>query len=294
MDELTLTSDVLELRVSRQGGALLEGLTRDGRPFLRPPPAGVKTAEPAQATCFPMVPICNRVEGNRFHLAGRTHIFRPNTAEPFYLHGDGWLRKWSVDHAGPHEIALSFVQAEAAASPHIYRARQRIELKGNSVSLVLSVENLADEAMPFGIGFHPFFPRTETMRLQAAATQWWREGPGHLPLEREAIPDDADFSQPRSLPKRWLNNAYEDWNGLADIAWPEMSLSVRIGANDLFRRFMVYAPDADRSFFCFEPVSHTPNALALPDWPGLRILETGETLTGSLTMTIEDWEGQDG
>lgn len=286
---LTLRNDRLTLRVSRGGGAIVDGYTADGRPFLRPCAPGSDVFDIRQAACFPLVPIGNRVAGNAFDLGGKHYTLQPNTDEPLYIHGDGWLGEWTPvgDVDSPGGLSLSFARVASPASPYAYRAVQRIALDGTTLRLGLSVENTGIEPLPFGLGFHPFFPRTPRMTLRAPALAWWTESADHLPGARGLPPQDLDFAEPRQLPRRWLNNCFEGWNGLAQIDWPESGLAVTIAADDAFSRYMLYAPDDD-SFFCLEPMSHSLNALATveTDPMGLRILAPGGALSAGFSITV--------
>lgn len=283
-----LSNDRLSLRVSPRGGAVVDGATRDGRPFLRP--FSGDGFDVLRSACFPLVPVGNRVEGNFFELRGRRHAFTPNTAEPHYLHGDGWLADWAVDEKSAAHVTLAFEQAWPEKSPHVYRAVQTISLAGDAVRLSLAVTNRGTETMPFGIGFHPYFPRTDALRLFAPAETWWTERAGHLPGVRTPIPESSNFSVARQLPHRRMNNCFDGWNGRARIALPEMHLSADVAADPMFSHYMLYAPEEDQSFFCLEPMSHTPNALAMSGAGGLHLLAPGETLSGAFSITISDWE----
>ncbi|PWK76701.1 aldose 1-epimerase [Aminobacter sp. AP02] len=283
-----LENDRLSLRVSTSGGAVVAGQTSDGRPFLRR--HGDGAFDVLRSACFPLVPLGNRVDQNRFELGGKNYRFKPNTAEPNYIHGDGWLTEWTIEDASATHVRLAFEQARSANSPHIYGAVQTIFLDGASVAMVLSVTNRGDETLPFGIGFHPYFPRTEGTRLMAPAATWWTEREGCLPGVRTTIPGSADFATPRRLPRRRLNNCFEGWSGQARIIWPEIKLAADISANPLFSRYMLYAPEDEGSFFCLEPMSHTPNALAMSFPEALHLLSPGETLSGAFSITVSDCE----
>lgn len=283
-----LANDRLSLRVSPRGGAVVDSQTSDGRPFLRT--YGDGPFDVLRSACFPLVPVGNRVEGNGFELAGRRHAFVPNTAEPWYIHGDGWLADWVVENVSASRLELGFEQARPAKSPHTYSAVQTIALDGATVRLSLSVTNRGPQTMPFGLGFHPYFPRTEGTRLLAPAQSWWTEREGHLPGVRTPIPANVDFSAPCVLPQRRLNNCFDGWSGQARIVWPETRLAVDIAADASFSRYMLYAPEDDTSFFCLEPMTHAPNALALSGPQALHLLAPGETLTSAFSITVSDCE----
>ena len=280
-----LQNDRMSVRLHTHGGALTEAVTRRGRPFLRGASGPVKDAR--DSACFPLVPLGNRVRGNSLRVDGRTLPFTPNADDPLYLHGDGWLADWEILAADGTSAVLAFDHPEPAASPHIYRATERVTLDGPHLRLDLSVENRGPSAMPFGLGFHPFFPRPgASVKFRAAA--WWSEGDCHLPAAREDIPEEADFSRPRPLPGIWLNNAYEGWQGHATIRWQEAGLSVSLDADPLFSTLMVYAPDDDPSFFCLEPMSHLPGTSLVSGQDGLRLLGPGESLSGAIIFTVRE------
>jgi len=287
---ILLESDRLGVWISPAGGAIVDGHTVEGVPFLRPY-KGKAEFDVADCACFPLVPIGNRVEGNAFSCGGLTFPLARNASDPLYIHGDGWLGAWDVGKRHADHLELGFDKPDNSGSPHAYHAKQSFQLVDARLELRLSVTNTGRLALPFGLGFHPFFPRTPLTTLLAPAGGWWTEGEGHLPAERAVLADDVDFSSPRRLPDRWLNNGFEGWDGSARIIWPERKLGLDIEAEPALDRYMLYAPEDDRSFFCLEPMSHTPNALKHfdADPMGLRMLAPGESFSAGLAMTVFDW-----
>ncbi|WP_454819288.1 aldose epimerase family protein [Labrys neptuniae] len=150
--------------------------------------------------------------------------------------------------------------------------------------------------LPFGIGFHPFFPLTPQTTLLAPATAWWTERDAHLPGSRGALVSDVDFSTARRLPDRRLNNCFEGWNGSARIVWPERHFGVDIAADSMLDRYMLFAPNGKRDFFCLEPMSHSPNALQHFETEpmGLALLSPGDSLRAGFAMTVFDWSAAHG
>ena len=95
----------------------------------------------------------------------------------------------------------------------------------------------------------------------------------------------------RRLPDRRLNNCFEGWNGSARIVWPERHLGVDIAADSMLDRYMLFAPNGKRDFFCLEPMSHSPNALKHFETEpmGLALLSPGDSLRAGFAMTVFDW-----
>lgn len=294
MSVMELKSGSLSLRVSTAGGLILgfwkESL--EGRvPLLRAAP---DDADALSSACYPLVPFGNRVKNNRFGFEGRDYTFSPNTTwDPHYLHGDGWQSQWSVDERRNDRVVISFAHS-GRHTPYVYRAAQTFALTGDELQLTLSVENVGEKPLPFGLGWHPYFPLTPQTTLFAPARKFWTEVEGWLPGERTDIPDDLDFSTPSPLPHRWVNNGFEDWSGEAIIAWPDRGMRLHLAADPLFRHAFVFVSDTvfdpqfRRDYFCFEPMSHLANGHNLPDLGGLRILQPGQQLSGSVRLRPQD------
>ncbi|MDI7864124.1 aldose 1-epimerase [Rhizobiaceae bacterium n13] len=283
-DVLHLQNGNLSVEVSRFGGSLLSGHYR-GIPFLKPTPtAGIASQRHGVEAGFPLVPYGNRIEANTFEFAGKRFAMPPNTADPFCLHGDGWLAEWEVISQAGNEAVLRHVHRTEPPNPYAYETIQTVRLDDDGLALSLSVTNKSDAALPYGLGFHPFFPRTQQMRLQAQAGRYWTEREGHLPDLPVAVPEGLDFTASKPLPRHWINNVYDGWNGKAWMEWPEYGLSLSLTADGIFRCFMIYAPDTDASFFCFEPMSHLPNAHNMLPSGGLVTLMPEQSLAGSMRL----------
>jgi aldose 1-epimerase len=275
---IRLGTNDLEIEIS-PAGACLKAARFQGEPFLKTAPNG----------CFPLVPFGNRVADNQFHFRDKTYRFTPNTdVDPLYLHGDGWLAQWIVAEQSATHTVLAYSHPPSIHSPYCYSTDQTITVRDNVLSLRLRLENRGEEALPFGLGFHPFFPRTPRTRLMASAQTVWSERTGHLPDASGPIPWDLDFTTSNPLPDRWLNNAFVGWNGMAEIIWPEKRMAVALSADSLFSRYMIYAPDDQKDFFCFEPMSHLPNGHNMPDLGGLIVLEPGEQISRGITLHIDE------
>lgn len=291
MTTLTLRADDLDVELSTRGGLVTRlAWTLDGAsvPLLREAPEG---ADALASACYPLVPFGNRVRDNRFRFDGRTHELTPNTDwDPHYVHGEGWQTDWTVLDETPASAALGFSHPGGNGTPYVYDARQDVAIRDGALHMRLSVTNRGEAPMPFGLGWHPYFPMTPGTTLRAEARRFWTEVEGWMPGEPAPIPGDLDFSQARPLPERWVNNGFEDWSGTADIRWPERGAGVTLEADPVFRHAFVFVSDRDfdpsyrRDYFCFEPMTHLADGHNMADLGGLRVLRSGESLSGGMTL----------
>lgn len=292
MDVLRLRTDVAELKLSTQGAAVLgwEIDASAGRlPLLRPARHG-GNGVPDETSAFSLVPFGNRVGGNAFSFSGRDYRLTANAGDRYRLHGDGWLSDWGIEAASDSSATLILRRTADAAAPWDYLARQTVTLGGRSMALTLSVENTGEVALPFGLGWHPYFPLTPRTRLTAPASSLWLEGADHLPTEKIPLTADLDFRKAAPLPDHWINNGFEGWNGCARIDWPDRGLTLKIDADPAFSRYVVYRPDTDRDpayagdWFCFEPMTHTIDGFRMTGMGGLVLLDSGSSLEGRIAL----------
>ena len=143
--------------------------------------------------------------------------------------------------------------------------------------------------MPAGVGFHPFFPKPGTARLEAVAHRLWKGSAEEFPSRSAAIPPELDFE--RSRPVRdacGIDHCYSGWNRHAAIEWPDARYRIALHADGRLDHFVLYVPQ-DRDFFCIEPVSHAINAF---NFPGSNehvalALAPGQERSATLTLHCE-------
>ncbi|MBY5740690.1 aldose 1-epimerase [Rhizobium leguminosarum] len=291
MSIVSLEAGPLSLRVSTRGGLVL-GFWRDvgsaRTALLRP--CLSDDVDALGSSCYPLVPFGNRVKDNKFSFKGSDYHFRPNTDwDKHYLHGEGWQADWSIGRRTPTSVELVFAH-EGQGTPYEYQARQRFALDEQGLTMTLAVENRGQRSLPFGLGWHPYFPMTPKTTLLAPARKFWTEVEGWLPGRQTEIPKELDFSSPAPLPQHWVNNGFEDWSGEALINWPERNTSLHLTADAIFKHAFVFVSDTTfdtsfkRDYFCFEPMSHLANGHNMPDLGGLKVLKSGEAISGSIHM----------
>jgi aldose 1-epimerase len=281
------TGTVITLRADRAragiapwiGGSLahfhwLDGANRHD--WLRPAaPADLAAGTADRLACFPLVPFSNRIRDGRFAFGAHAVALPLNhRPQPHALHGHGWQRAWSVVERDDDRIALEY-DHRAGAWPFPYRARQEFLLTGDELRLSLAIENRGREAMPAGLGFHPYFPRTPRCRLSARVDAMWATDPEVMPTT--LVDADPRLAADCGLPVAdvMLDNAFAGWRGDATIAWPERGARLFLHAGAPLGFLVVYSP-AGTDYFCAEPVSHCTDAFNLAG--------QGRTDTGMLTL----------
>jgi aldose 1-epimerase len=255
---LTLRSGGWQAAVRPEVGGSLASLTFDGREVLRTMP--LTSTSPLEAACFALAPYCNRIRDGRFTFAGREIVLPPNFApERHSIHGLSWQREWRVESQSENKCVIVDHYDGTGPWPWAYRAEQRVRLGDKGCAITLVLTNLGDTAMPAGIGLHPYFRRREGVRVAFAADHVLLSDPECLPTGVTAPAGHfAEFRHGAALPAETVDHCFAEWSGEATIEDDLGTIHVSAsGAPHLH----VYAPAADGSALCCEPVNHTPDAL---------------------------------
>lgn len=297
-DMTTLRQGSLTLAVDRRG-AVITRFTWTGKdgathPLMR----GTHSyaGDPRTAACFPLLPFGNRVAGNSFTVEARRYDLSPNQPwDRHYLHGDGWLGTWDIEHTTKSTVELAFTHDAAPGQPYAYEARILYALTPEAALAVrMEIRNRGSAPLPFGLGLHPYLPLTPQTTLVAPAQAFFSEEAEFLPGARGRLPPDLDFAVPRPLPRRWVNNGFAGWDGAARVAWPEAGLALHITADRAFRDYFLFLSDTRfepgfaGDYFCFEPMTHQANGQHAADFGGLALLAPGAALHGSVLFTPEE------
>ena len=238
-------------------------------PILRPGDSFQRSG-PFRLGCNVLVPFANRISGGGFETPqGILPLSSNLVGEPFPIHGNGFQVPWQVSQVKDHEICLTL---QSHGPSHFqYSAQLSYVLKLGSLQMELEVTNEAEEALPYGLGFHPWLAREANCQLRFNATGCWLEDFEHLPTEH--VPpgsgSSTDFSTARDFPDGLLNNAYTGWDGIADLIRPQHGLSVQVTAESPLNCLQIYSPAAEADFVCIEPVNHTVDALNNVGKPGV-------------------------
>ena len=279
-------------------GGAIASFTWRARDVLRPMPADAQaTGNVRRAACYPLVPYSNRIRGARLRFDGVAHPLARNFGDhPHSVHGVGWQRAWRVESASSTSAIISYAHSgrgdEADAWPWPFVAMQAYDLAPADayarLTLTLTIANTGDAPFPFGLGWHPFFPRDASTTLRFDARDVWLNDATQLPVERVAAHGTWNFAAARDPGPATIDNVFGDWRGVAAIESSLRELTTTVAADPACDRLVVYAP-AGRDFLAVEPVSNETDAFNRAEdgasATGTRVLRPGEAF--SCTMRID-------
>ena len=255
------------------------------RPSVTPRPT-----DPFESAAFALVPYSNRIRAGRFSFQGRgvrLPLNRP--PERHSIHGLGWPMAWRPLDVREHEATLEF-RHDAGVWPWAFRATQHFGLEPSRLTVALALTNESDSAMPAGLGWHPYFPRTPRTKLTADVQAMWLTDDEVMPTTLAAPKPEADLSRGALVDAVALDNCFVGWRRRAVIEWPEANTRLVMTADAPLDFLVVYTPRG-RPYFCAEPVSHVTDAFNLAaagrSDTGTRSLEPGETLRAVVTLSVE-------
>ncbi len=295
MQEIVLSNEQLSLGILPACGASLSFLRyKKGdkiQDILRP--MNMEKAKDANNTAmFLMLPFCGRIRGGNFTYWGILRKVPKNQSgvqDP--IHGDGWKSEWTVTSQTANSVTLSMTHDKAAGGyPFSYSAEVVYTLKGNELSIEISVSNPTVLPMPCGLGIHPFFVKEKDVQLDFKTQVVWSNE------------SDPIFDQPYSTPGTWrfeggkpLKNAVFDtcFGGFEEkskVIYPGRGITVDMTTNNLFHHVVLYAPKG-KNFFCLEPTTCASNAFNLAAsgviGTGIRSIGPGQKLTGEIKFKIQ-------
>jgi aldose 1-epimerase len=266
-------SETLELRdacwnvvvAPSLGGSVLV-CEHDREPVLHPTARPQRNGRPVHCCHFPLIPYSNRIENGLFGFRGRRIRLADDAAgSPHAIHGHGWQAVWQVvEHRG-NACTLAFEHTPGVDWPWPYRGRQTLAIAGNELRFTLAIENLSSNTMPCGLGFHPFLPAPRGTRLRIEAQRVWDGTAGAFPSRRIAVPEELDFRNgPRIAERQGTDHCFDGWRGPAIVSYEHRAGRLVLTGCEATHSVIVYVPESG-GYFCVEPVTHSVNALNLPN-----------------------------
>ena len=292
---IELTAGELRLVLDPETGGAIASLTYQGTEILRPVADPRLAAQGGRAVAgYPLIPFANRVAWGRFTLDGQTFSLKRNFGDhPHTIHGNAWMHRWRGVHTTDRSARLIFDHRPTERTreewPFAYHAEQLFSLTSEGVSVTLSVQNMDRRAWPAGLGLHPYVARSAGTRLRFEADTIWSNDDDSLPAERTGLEGDNEFDRAREVSANSIDNCYAGWGGETEVTFPGQSFSLGLEATPPFDHLQVYTPEG-QDFMGLEPVSNMPDAINRTESVsdnGLRMLKTGEILTGQIKFRID-------
>ena len=145
------------------GAAVASYDLSDGRAIFRP--AAEAASDEFEMACNLMLPWCNRVSDGGFCCDGVFYPLAPNYAgDSLPLHGNAFQQAWKLVRKTESSITLS-LESESM-KPFHYLAEVTYRLEGAALTIDLSVTNLSEMRLPYGLGLHPWFVQESDTLLQ--------------------------------------------------------------------------------------------------------------------------------
>ena len=276
-----LAGGPIELEIVPAVGARLHRLRAFGYDLLRTPhDLRPYLDDPYFYGSYPMAPWCNRVPAGRSVVAGHVVDLPASFPDGTAIHGQVSRRAWSVVGDGRFRIT-----GGGDGWPWPYEVEQQFEIAGARLILGLRLTNLADSAMPGGLGFHPWFRAPVEVRIGADAVH-----PDNHATLAEPIPVSGAYDLRRLGPMAHGLDA--TWAGISDppivLAWPDAGIRATFEV-DAPTRFVTAANLFDDAI-AVEPQTHAPDGLGRlvrGEPGGLALIPPGGTLELRVTIDFE-------
>ena len=281
----------LELWPSIGGCVATFGWQQAGRRIelmRRATPRALPERDGRQLASFPLFPFSNRIKDGRFSFEGKQIELVQNTPPDHPIHGHVWQRPSTLVSASGTSAVLE-CRYPGADWPWAYTASQRFTLSPSALTVELEIKNDGDSPMPCGFGMHPYYDRTEGVRLQARAPVRWVGSQYLLPEWSEPVPPEWNFSEPQKLsPLAEMDGCFGRFAGSARLEWPEKGAALSIDADPIFGVLICYVPKS-QDFFCLETVSNVNDAFNLEArgvaGNGTIVLAPGQSARGKIVYT---------
>lgn len=304
---LTLSHGDAQIELAPATGGAIASFTWRGVPILRPTPSEViEEGNVRRHACYPLIPYSNRIARGELTYAGQQHRLALNFGNhPHAIHGVGWQRSWRVLAHDTTTALLTYNHVPADASlpedpdrrawPWPFRATQWFQLGPTAdgapaaLRMRLALTNTGTQCFPFGMGWHPFFPRNADTRLGFHADGVWETDDTMLPTRCLAATGRFDFDLPRRIDDSTLDNVFTGWQGAASLEYPDPGYAVSIRGDATSPFLVVYIPSGD-GFLAVEPVTQMTDAFNRAAQgeanTGMRELPPGDAFSCTMEISV--------
>jgi aldose 1-epimerase len=256
--------------------------------LLHADPALFTNGRPTRSGIPVLFPFPNRIRDGRYSWAGNDyHLPLNDPVQKNAIHGFACRVPWRVvDRGADTESAWVTGEFRCGADapdqrplwPADHELRLTVRLGRNLLRLEATVRNPDSVALPFGLGYHPYFKlpftpdgRADDCTVEVPASAFW-ELEANCPTGRRIGVDEArDLNGPRrfgslqlddiltGLPARAARmDGLIERGAIAGAGGPPL----RVFCAPAFREMVVFTPP-HRQAFCIEPYTCTTDAINL-------------------------------
>jgi len=282
VEELWVSDGEVEAAVLPSIGGRLHRLRAFGHDLLRTPDdLDEHMRDPFFWGSFVMAPWCNRIEAGPVRAGGRKVALGSNFPDGSAIHGQVYARPWEVLTNGELRV-----RAGGDGWPWHYEVVQKIEVRGTSLRVSLTLINRSDDPMPAGLGLHPWFRRPLLVAISGDAVHATntdtraRADPVRGPIDLRRIGEMAP-----DLDATWTRLA----DPAVELHWPTLGVAatMRVASPTLC---VVAASPRSLDAIAVEPQTHAPQGLRRllngePD--GLAMLDPGQALELGVELAFE-------
>ncbi len=264
-------------------------------------------ASPTRSGVPILFPFPNRIRDGRFSWEGKEYQLPANDpAKKNAIHGFPCRKPWRVIDQGA-DAASAWVTGEFQGStdapearalwPADYRLRVTCRLRQHALRIEAEVTNPDRVALPFGLGYHPYF-RVPLLASGGEADCWLECAAREIWELRENLPTGArhpvdaahDLTKGRRLSELTLDDLYTDLESPAPAAgalyWRgavrQGTAEVQVHTDAAFRELVLFTPP-HRQAVCLEPYTCATDAINLQQRgidAGLRVIQPGGRWSG--------------
>ncbi len=248
-----------------------------------------------------LIPWPNRLRNGSYRFAGREHQL--SISEPARRNAIHGLVRWSsfaVAVREPDRVTMGHVLHPRDGYPFALRIEIDYSLSAAGLAVTTTATNVGAERCPFGAGAHPYVT-AGTPVIDAATLR--APGRTRLLADERGIPTgtaptegtEHDFRDARTIGPTVLDTAYTDLErgpdgrAVIELAAPDDGIAVSVWLDEAHPYVMLFTgdslpdPERRRRSLGVEPMTCAPDAFRSGD--GLRVLEPGESFTGSWGIT---------
>ncbi|MFY0605432.1 MAG: hypothetical protein JXR10_01885 [Cyclobacteriaceae bacterium] len=237
-----------------------------------------------------LFPYPNRLKDGKYTFNGVSYQFPINEAEKQnQLHGLLYNEPFELVEAKVEEgiaiISLKYVEkGQKSYYPFAYDFTVTYRYSGDKLETSFGVTNKGASAMPFGIGWHPYFqindlPKSKTRFEAGKAEAIELVPPRSLPTGKRTSVDSLDFD----LSNVALDDAFLLTDDLSYRLQVKEGPALCFECGEGFDYLQVFTPEGEESI-AIEPM--TCNVNAFNNEEGLRVLAPADSFQVSVVMSV--------